>query len=66
MTTFRRRLIQAMADKNLNVTELAEITGTQYTTIYKYLRSDAAPSAFTLGCLADALGVSMDWLWGRE
>lgn len=65
MTVYGQRLAEAMAKKNMKIPQLVEISGLSRSAIYSALERDVLPNAFTLGCLADALGVSMDWLWGR-
>ena len=65
MTVYGQRLAEAIAKKNMGIPQLAKISGLSKSTIYSALERDALPNALTLGCLADALGVSMDWLWGR-
>ena len=65
MSIFQQRLVEAMIQKNINPKELEKISGIHNSCIYDYLNANCSPSAFTLGRLADALEVSMDWLWGR-
>ena len=66
MTIFTKRLVEAMAQKNLSVLELSKYAGISDSCVYSYLTRDAIPNAFTLACMADVLEVSMDWLWGRN
>lgn len=66
MTIYGKRLMEAMAKKGYTVHQLASIAGIPSSTLYCALNNDTTPTAFTLGCLADALDVTMDWLWGRE
>ena len=66
MDMFRRRLMEAMAMRNMNVVQLYEKSGISRYAIYSYLNKEGSPNASTLGILADALDVSMDWLWGRD
>ena len=65
MTVYGQRLAEAMAAKNYTVKQLEKITVLSKSTIYAAMERDANPNAFTICCLADALGVTMDWLWGR-
>ena len=65
MTKFAQRLVEAMARKNMTVVQLAEHINIANSCVYGYLQKGVLPNAYTLGCIADTLGVSMDWLWGR-
>ena len=65
MTIYGKRLTEAMANKGYSVRQLSAVTGLPPSTLYGALKDGTTPTAFTLGCLADALDVSMDWLWGR-
>ena len=65
MTVYRQRLVESMAKNDMDVKKLAEESGVSKTNIYAVLERDVIPKAQTLAALADALGVSMDWLWGR-
>ena len=65
MPTYKQRLVEAMGKKNMSVDRLVEASGVSRSAIYSYLNRNAIPNAYTLGCLADTLGVTMDWLWGR-
>ena len=66
MDVFGRRLVEAMAMRGMSVKQLYEKSGVARYTIYSYHNRDALPNASTLECLADALDVSMDWLYGRK
>ena len=66
MTILAQRLTEAMAAGEMGVYQLSKKAGIAKSTIYGVLVRDSIPSAFTLACLADALGVTMDWLWGRK
>ena len=66
MTVFGRRVAEAMSKKGYTVKELALQSGLSSNTIYSAIGQDLIPNAFTLCCLADALDVTMDWLWGRN
>lgn len=66
MTQFGQRLVEAMANADFSVLKLAEVSGISSDCIYNYFKKDSVPNAFSLACLADALVVSMDWLWGRD
>ena len=67
---FSDRLKLAMQNKNLTVSELARRSGMHTHTIYLYLEPEKYgrninPRIKSLETLADALDVSIDWLWGR-
>lgn len=59
---FPRRLHDLRRSKDLSQTELAHKTGVHYTHIGRYERGESRPSADTLKRLADALGVTNDYL----
>ena len=59
---FGDRLRQLRKQKNLSQTELGEIVDLHYTHIGRYERGTSRPSADALQRLADALGVSADYL----
>lgn len=64
--SFRERLVIALAERNLNVTQLAASAGVDRSTIAQLLRSGDSrlPNGFVLARLAAALGESADWLLG--
>jgi len=59
---FAIRLRQLRKQKNLSQSELAKIVGVHYNHIGRYERGSSNPSADALGKLAEALGVSTDYL----
>ena len=59
---FPRRIHDLRRQKNLSQTELAHEVGLHYTHIGRYERGESRPSADTLKRLADALGVTGDYL----
>jgi transcriptional regulator with XRE-family HTH domain len=59
---FAGRLRDLRKQKGLSQTELAEAVGVHYTHIGRYERGKSRPAADTLKRLADALGVSGDYL----
>jgi transcriptional regulator with XRE-family HTH domain len=59
---FAQRLKKARADKGLSQTELGNLAGIHYTQIGRYENKGAQPSADVLAKLANALGVSSDYL----
>lgn len=70
MATLAERLGGLMREKELTPAQLAGASGLQLKTIYSYLDNYGAgninnPRAQSLAQLADALDVSMDYLYGR-
>ena len=59
---FAQRLRELRKQKDLSQTELGERVGVHYTHIGRYERGVSRPGADTLKRLADALGVSGDYL----
>jgi len=59
---FAQRLRELRKQKNLSQTELAKLAGVHYNHIGRYERGASRPTADTLRRLADALGVSGDYL----
>ena len=62
MGDFASRLKQLRAQKDLSQTDLAREVGVHYNHIGRYERGQSKPTAETLSKLADALGVSSDFL----
>lgn len=62
MTTFGERLKQLRLTKKMSQSELAKIVGIHYTQIGRYEGKGAQPTAEVLSKLANALGVSADFL----
>jgi transcriptional regulator with XRE-family HTH domain len=60
--SFAIRLKKARVDKGLSQTELANLVGIHYTQIGRYENKGSQPSAEVLAKLANALGVSSDFL----
>ena len=65
-TLFRQRIRQAIAKSGKTPNEVAHEAGISHYAIYSWLREERTPNVFCLAKVADVLGVSMDWLWGRE
>ena len=61
---FISRLSDLMKQKAFNQSSLASVAKISQTSISAYLRGKRNPGAEELGALAQALNVSMDWLWG--
>lgn len=64
--TFASRLRMAMIGANLNQMELAERSGASKAAISQYLSGLNIPTAQRMKALADATGVSIDYLMGFE
>lgn len=62
---FSSRLRAAMQHKQLTQKKLEELSKIRQTSISDYLNGKAVPSADALSRLSDALGVTMDYLWGK-
>lgn len=60
--TFGERLFNLRLDKHWTVTELSEVAGVSASCISLYERDLSEPRLFTALCLADALGVTLDYL----
>lgn len=60
--SFAQRLKKARVDKGLSQTELGNLAGIHYTQVGRYENKGAQPSAEILSKLANALGVSSDYL----
>lgn len=66
LETFGQRLRQARKKKGLSLEKLAKACGISLASVYNYDRGGRLPNLYTAVCLADALGVSIDWLAGRD
>lgn len=64
--TLSHRLKTARKAKGMTQKKLAKASGVPAVCISNYERGLSDPAMFTAMCLADALGVSMDWLSGRS
>lgn len=65
---FVSRLRAKLVDKNLSQSDLAYMSNIAQGAISEYLNPEKgrSPGAAELGRMAQALGVSMGWLWGEE
>ena len=63
---FKRRLQAAMKARGYTICSLAEAIGVTHSSIYGYLEGKRLPRADYMVAMAEALGVSMDWLVGRK
>lgn len=59
---FPERLLSLRKQKNLSQTELGKIVGVHYSHVGRYERGISRPAADTLKKMANALGVSGDYL----
>lgn len=64
--TFRRRLSELRANRQLTQAQLAEKAGLLPAAISHFETGFRFPTAATLAKLADALGVTIDYLLGRD
>jgi transcriptional regulator with XRE-family HTH domain len=60
--SFAQRLKKARIDKGLSQTELGKLVGIHYTQVGRYENKGSQPSADILSKMANALGVSSDYL----
>ena len=60
--SFAQRLKKARIEKGISQTELGNLVGIHYTQIGRYEKKGAQPSAEVLSKLANALGVTTDYL----
>lgn len=65
MSEFAKRLKACRVQRSMSQTEFAERTGFQPSAISHFENGGRMPSAENLIRIADALGVSTDWLLGR-
>lgn len=59
---FGKRLTKARTEKGFSQTELGEIVGVHYTQIGRYEKKGVVPAGDVLSKIANALGVSADYL----
>ena len=62
---FATRLVKARTDAGLSQKDLAKKVGFDRSNITNYENGYNEPTLFNAVCIADALGVSIDWLEGR-
>ena len=63
---FSHQLLQARKRRGLSQLELAEQIGVSRQAVSKWETGEAAPDLVKLLALAEALGISLDQLCGRE
>ena len=66
MKILSERLKQARLEKGMTQKDLFKKTGLAMSSICLYETGKTEPSLFSTFLLADALGVSIDWLVGRR
>ena len=66
MSIFVQRLSEELARHNMKPDHLAKKAGLSHYCLYSWMRGKRTPNAINLAAIADVLGVSMDWLWGRK
>ena len=64
--TMGMRMRRARKKKNMTMDTLAGLTGLTRTSISNYENDIHDPTIFNATCIADVLGVSLDWLAGRK
>jgi transcriptional regulator with XRE-family HTH domain len=65
LVTLAERVTLARERLGLNQSELARRAGLAVAAVWQFEHGDRAPSVRSLSKLAEALGVSTDWLLGR-
>ena len=65
-TVFKNRLRAAIAKSGKSPDKIAAEAGVSHYAIYSWMREQKCPNVYCLAKVADVLGVSMDWLWGRD
>lgn len=63
---FGERLELICAQRGYTKRELAELLGTYPPCISRYITGQRTPDTNTIVRMADVLGVSIDWLFGRD
>ena len=63
---FAQRLHDAMEDKMITPSQLAAAMGVTTYSVHAWKRGDYIPDGYNLMSLALTLGISLDWLMGRE
>lgn len=64
--TLGERLKYAREAKGWTQKETADKAGISFRTYYNWEHELVEPNLFGITCVADVLGVSLDWLTGRE
>ena len=66
LETFGKRLRQAREAKRMSIKMLSQKSGVSVSMIYSNEKGEVHPNLYTAVAVADVLGVSLDWLAGRE
>lgn len=66
MFVFTKRLRLAIEKSGLSIKQVAASIYSDPATVYYYQQGRRLPGSLNLYLLADTLGVSVDWLFGRE
>ena len=61
---FCKNLREIMDERGLTQVDVAELSGFHPSTVYKWFRKGQVPQEFTVQCVADGLGVSVERLLG--
>ena len=64
--TVGERIKQTRKAAEMTMNQLAKKTGLCSASIYRYEEDKADPSLFAASCIADVLGVSLDYIAGRK
>ena len=64
--TVGERIRKAREEKGWTKTKLAKLSGLARSSIRDYEADKSDPQLFSACCIADALGISLDWLSGRK
>lgn len=64
MNSLGSRLRESIREMGITQKELSEVTGLTQAAISRYVNGNRQPGAQNIGILADALGVSADYLLG--
>ena len=65
MSDFSKRLIQWRIRCNLTQQEVAEICNVSISTVQRWENKQRLPNFDSIYLIAEAMGVSIDWLMGR-
>lgn len=60
------RLNEALALRGMNITELAQKSGLNKSSVSRYLSGQMIPRSIAIGKMATALGVSPTWVLGYD
>lgn len=64
--TFGQRLHAERKRRGLTLKELGALTGVHFSAVGQYERGEHEPTVFSAACIAEALGLSLDYLSGRS